>query len=84
MTSSRYSSPRDMPRDFTTKPVALATIACSKLIFEPSAKLVTIAGFWPHFSAKPFCVVGVRYGSCKSLDVADHARESDPRPRTQR
>ena len=41
-------------------PVALATIACSKLIFEPSAKLVTIAGFWPHFSAKPFCVVGLR------------------------
>ena len=49
-----------MPRDRTSKPVALATIACSKLIFEPSAKLVTIAGFWPHFSAKPFCVVGLR------------------------
>jgi sugar phosphate permease len=59
MTSSLYSMPRDMPRERTLKPVALATIACSKLIFEPSAKLVTIAGFCFHFSAKPFCVVGL-------------------------
>ena len=29
----------------TSKPVALATIDCSKLILEPSAKLVTMAGF---------------------------------------
>ena len=29
-----YSSPRDIPRDFTFKPVALATMACSKLIFN--------------------------------------------------
>ena len=57
---ARYSRPRDMPRDCTLKPVALATIACSKLIFEPSAKLVTIAGFCPHLSAKPFWVVGLR------------------------
>src|SRR5258707_5198193 len=28
---------RDMPRDFTTMPVAFATIACSKLNFDPSA-----------------------------------------------
>ena len=49
-----------MPRLSTLKPVALATIACSKLIFEPSANEVTIAGFWPHFSAKPFCVFGLR------------------------
>ena len=45
------------------KPVAFATIACSKLIFEPSAKDVTIAGFCPHCSANPCCVVGLRYGS---------------------
>ncbi len=49
-----------MPRCRTLKPVALATIVCSKLIFEPSANDVTIAGFWPHCSAKPFCVVGLR------------------------
>ena len=63
-----------MPRDLTTKPVALATIACSKLIFEPSAKLVTIAGFCPHFSAKPSCVVGRAIGILQSLDVADDPR----------
>ena len=49
-----------MPRLGTFSPQALATIACSKLTFEPSAKLVTIAGFCPHFSAKPFWVVGLR------------------------
>ena len=47
----------------TLKPVAFATIACSKLIFEPSANEVTIAGFWPHRSANAPCVVGFRYGS---------------------
>ena len=52
--------PRDIPRVRTMNPVALATIDCSKLIFEPSAKDVTIAGFWPHLSAKPFCVAGFR------------------------
>ena len=40
-----------MPRDRTLKPVALATMVCSKLVFEPSAKLVTIAGFCPQRSA---------------------------------
>jgi hypothetical protein len=40
--------------------VAFATIVCSKLILEPSAKEVTIAGFWPHFSAKPRWVSGLR------------------------
>ena len=49
-----------MPRERTLKPVALATMLCSKLIFEPSAKLVTIAAFCPQRSAKPFCVVGLR------------------------
>ena len=58
-----------MPRDCTTKPVALATMACSKLIFEPSAKLVTIAGFCPHVSAKPCWVVGLRYGSWRPLTL---------------
>ena len=75
--------PRDMPRDWTLKPVALATIACSKLIFEPSAKLVTMAGFWFHFSAKPFCVVGLRYGSCNPL-MLPITRGVRPRPFTQR
>ena len=55
-----YAVPRDMPRARTVKPVAFATIACSKLIFEPSANDVTIAGFCPHCSAKPFCVSGLR------------------------
>ena len=49
-----------MPRERTLKPVALATIVCSKLILEPSAKLVTIAGFCCHRSANPFWVVGLR------------------------
>ena len=56
-----------MPRRSTVMPVALATIACSKEIFVPSAKLVTMCGSWPHCSAKPFWVVGVRYGSCSPL-----------------
>ena len=37
-----YFAPRDMPRDRTLKFVALATIDCSKLIFEPSANEVQI------------------------------------------
>jgi hypothetical protein len=41
-----------MPLVRTLNPVALAAMACSKLIFDPSAKDVTMAGFWPHFSAK--------------------------------
>ena len=49
-----------MPLELTLKPVALATMVCSKLILEPSAKLVTIAPFCPHRSAKPFCLVGLR------------------------
>jgi hypothetical protein len=32
----------------------------SVLIFDPSAKLVTIVGFWPRSSAKSFWVVGAR------------------------
>jgi hypothetical protein len=60
MTSSWNSRPRDMPRSRTPNPVAFATIACSKLILEPSAKLVTIDGFWPHCSAQPSWVVGFR------------------------
>ena len=56
-----------MPRCATRMPVALATIACSKEIFVPSAKLVTMYGFWPHCSAKPSCVVGLRYGSWRPL-----------------
>jgi hypothetical protein len=55
-----YGRPRDMPRERTLKPVALATMLCSKLILEPSAKLVTIAAFCPQRSAKPCCVVGLR------------------------
>ena len=56
-----------MPRFATRMPVAFATIACSNEIFVPSAKLVTMWGFWPHFWAKPSCVVGLRYGSCRPL-----------------
>lgn len=33
----------------------------------PSAKEVTIWTFWPHFSAKPRWVSGVRYSSCSAL-----------------
>ncbi len=40
-----YLTPRDMPRVRTLKPVAFATIDCSKLIFDPSANEVTIAAF---------------------------------------
>ena len=72
-----------MPRCCTVKPVALATIACSNEIFEPSANDVTIDGFWPQFSAKPFCVVGFRYGSCSPLTLPI-TRGSSPRPFTQR
>jgi hypothetical protein len=51
---------RDMPRERTLKPVALATMLCSKLILEPLAKPVTIAAFCPQRSAKPCWVVGLR------------------------
>ena len=60
MIEPSYLRPRDMPRERTLKPVAFATIDCSKLIFDPSAKEVTIAAFWPQRSAHPFCVVGFR------------------------
>ena len=49
-----------MPRLGVRSPKALATIACSKLMLVPSAKLVTMAGFCPHCFAKPAWVVGVR------------------------
>ena len=49
-----------MPRSRTLNPVALATIVCSKLIFDPSANDVTIAGFCSHRSAHACCVVGLR------------------------
>ena len=49
-----------MPRLGTFSPQALATIVCSNETFEPSAKLVTIVGFWPQRSAKPCWVVGLR------------------------
>ncbi len=49
-----------MPRFATRIPVAFATIACSNEIFVPSAKDVTMCGFWPHCFAKPSCVVGLR------------------------
>ena len=49
-----------IPRRATFMPVALATIACSKEILVPSAKLVTMCGFWPHRAAKPSWVVGLR------------------------
>ena len=65
------------------KPVALATIVCSKLIFEPSANEVTIAGFWCHFSAKARCVSGLRYGSWRPLTFP-MTRGVSPMPCTQR
>ena len=49
-----------MPRFATVMPVALATTAISKLTLVPSAKDVTMWGFWPHSSAKAFWVVGLR------------------------
>ena len=60
MIEPSYLRPRDIPRERTLNPVALATIVCSKLIFEPSAKDVTMAAFWPQRSAQPCCVVGLR------------------------
>ena len=49
-----------MPRLATVMPTALATMACSKFTFDPSANAVTISGFCPHFSANARCVSGVR------------------------
>ena len=49
-----------MPRRATVIPTALATMACSKFTFEPSANAVTISGFCPHFSANARWVSGVR------------------------
>jgi hypothetical protein len=62
--------------------VAFATIACSKLIFEPSANEVTIAGFCP--SAPPTLLrrrVAVRV--LQPLDVAHDARD-EAQPLTHR
>ena len=53
----------------TLKPVALATIVCSKLILEPSANDVTMAGFCSQRSAHACCVVGLRYGSWRPLTL---------------
>ena len=63
-----------MPRCWTVKPVAFATIACSNEIFEPSANDVTIAGFWPHCLGEPLLRRRVAVGVLQALDVADHAR----------
>ena len=64
-----------MPRDLTLKPVALATIACSQLILVPSAKLVTMAGFCPHRSAKFLLSRWISIGILQAFDVADDARD---------
>jgi hypothetical protein len=64
-------------------PVAFATIACSNEIFDPSAKEVTMCGSWPQRSAKPFCVVGFRYGSCRPLTFPQRTGRT-PSPRTKR
>jgi hypothetical protein len=56
----------------------LATIACSNEIFVPSAKLVTMYGSWPHFSANACCVVGRAVLVLQALDVAaDQRGEAD-------
>ena len=60
MTDPSKTSPRDIPRWRTENPVALATMACSKLIFDPSANEVTMAGFCSQRSAHACCVVGLR------------------------
>ena len=83
MIEPSYLRPRDMPRERTLKPVALATMVCSKLIFEPSANEVTIAAFCPHRSAHPFWVVGLRYGSWSPFTLTT-ARGVSPSPWTQR
>ena len=59
-----------MPRFATVMPVALATTACSKETLVPSAKLVTMAGFCPHFSAKAGLGRGGAVGVLQALDVA--------------
>ena len=64
----------NMPRWGALNPVALATIACSKDTFDPSAKLVTIVGFCPHLSAKSFWVVGA-VSVLEPLDVSHHTRD---------
>src|SRR5215212_667409 len=83
ITEPSNDSPRDIPRFKTVKPVAFATIVCSKLILEPSANDVTIAAFCPQRSAQPCCVVGLRYGSCNPL-MLHTTRGVRPRPSTQR
>ena len=61
MTEPSYTWPAGHARARSTvNPVALATIVCSKLIFEPSANDVTIAAFCPQRSAHACCVVGLR------------------------
>ena len=60
MTDPSKTSPRDIPRWRTENPVAFATMACSKLIFDPSANEVTMAGFCSQRSAHACCVVGLR------------------------
>src|SRR6266851_147458 len=73
MMEPSYFSPRDIPRDLTLNPVALATIDCSKLILDPSAKDVTIAAFCPH---RPALLGGrVAIGVLQALDVSDNARD---------
>ena len=59
-----------MPRRATVMPVALATIACSKEIFVPSAKLVTMCGSWPHLAREPG--LGGR-GAVRVLEALDVA-----------
>ena len=49
-----------MPRLATVMPVALAATVISKLTLVPSAKEVTMCGFWPQRLAKPSWVVGLR------------------------
>ena len=53
-----------MPRERTLNPVALATMLCSKLILEPSAKLFPTAAFCPQRSASP-----VAWSLCDKGDV---------------
>ena len=54
-------------------PVALATIACSKETFVPSAKLVTMYGSCPH-CGEPFLGRRGAEAILQTLDVAEDQR----------
>ena len=69
-----YCRPHDMPRERTLKPVALATMLCSKLILELSGKLVTIAAFLSPTLGKAVLRGRVTIRVLKALHIPHQAR----------